>query len=291
MMDIVYRIDPGLPVARPRPPDPAAARRLLEHGNHEFATLLDPRADSTEPRIVLLDPAELGWGGAAGEAPAQAPFAAVLGCADARVPTELVFHQRANDLFVVRVAGHVLGTECLGSLRYALHHFARSLRLLVVLAHSQCGAVTAAVDAFLTPRAYLEMATNFPLRSIVDRLFIGIRGAGMALELVHGQVVSDQAGYRQALVETAIAINAAWTAFSLREELHGEANVEVVYGVYDLATRRVGVPQAGQPGADSADPRLLAPPRDAEDFRVLGRAVAESDRVRALLAQTLGARA
>lgn len=153
MIDIVYRFDPDRPVARSHPPDAAAARRLLEDGNREFATLLDPTARPAEPRVIPLDPADLGWGGAAGGVPAQAPFAAVLGCADARVPTELVFRQGANNLFVVRVAGHVLGSECLGSLHYAMHHFARSLRLLVVLAHSQCGAVTAAVDAFLTPRA------------------------------------------------------------------------------------------------------------------------------------------
>jgi carbonic anhydrase len=285
MIDIVYRIDPDRPAAPPHPPDAASARRILETGNLEFATLLDLGAGQAGPRIVPLDAADLGWGGAAGEAPAQAPFAAVLGCADARVPTELVFHQGANALFVVRVAGHVLGSECLGSLRYAVHHFARSLRLVVVLGHSQCGAVTAAVDAFLTPRVYLDLATNFPLHSIIDRLLIGVRSAALALELAHGPAVTRQTGHRQALVEAAVVINAAWTAFILREELRGTpAGVEVVYGVYDLATRRVDVPLAGRPDPEGADPALLAPPRDAEAFRDLGRAVGESARVRALLA-------
>jgi carbonic anhydrase len=291
MIDIVYRIDPDRPVARPHPPDAAAARRLLEEGNREFATLLDPGASQAGPRILLLDPADLG-GGAAGKVPTQTPFAAVLGCADARVPIELVFQRGANDLFVVRVAGHVLGTECLGSLHYALHHFTRSLRLLVVLSHSQCGAVTAAVDAFLTPRAYLHMAASFPLRSIIDRLLIGVRGASMALELTHGAVVAEQPGYRAALIETAIVFNAAWTAFSLQAELRGgPAGVEVVYGLYDLATRRVGVPLADRPGPDGVDSALLVPPRDTEAFRELGCAVAGSDQIHALLAGTPATRA
>jgi hypothetical protein len=84
--------------------------------------------------------------------------------------------------------------------------------------------------------------------------------------------VAEQAGCRQALVETAIAMNAAWTAFSLREESHGgPAGVEVVYGVYDLATRRVGVPLAAGPDPAGAGAALLGPPRDAGAFRELGR--------------------
>lgn len=104
--------------------------------------------------------------------------------------------------------------------------------------------------------------------------------------------MAERAGYRRALVETAIVTNAAWTAFSLREELRGEpAGVEAVYGVYNLATRRVGVPLSGRAGPDGADPGLLVPPRDAEAFRELGQAVAGSDLVRGLLAGAPAGRA
>ena len=58
----------------------------------------------------------------------QEPFAAVLGCADARVPVEIVFGQGFNDLFVVRVAGNVLGDECLGSLDFAVSNLAAGLK-------------------------------------------------------------------------------------------------------------------------------------------------------------------
>jgi carbonic anhydrase len=74
----------------------------------------------------------------------QHPFAAVLGCADSRVPVELVFDQGIGDLFVVRVAGNVAQTDELGSLEYAVEHFEPPL--LVVLGHTQCGAVAAVLD-------------------------------------------------------------------------------------------------------------------------------------------------
>ena len=110
----------------------------------------------------------------------------MLGCSDARVPIEMIFQQRSNDLFVVRVAGNGVGSGCLGSLRYAADHFSRSLKLVVVLGHSQCGAVTAAVDAFLRPKTYLPLAVHYPLRAIVDSILVAVRSASLALEAVHG---------------------------------------------------------------------------------------------------------
>jgi carbonic anhydrase len=74
----------------------------------------------------------------------QHPFAAVLACSDSRVPVELVFDQGIGDLFVVRVAGNVAATDELGSLEYAVDHFAPPL--LVVLGHTQCGAVKAVLE-------------------------------------------------------------------------------------------------------------------------------------------------
>lgn len=76
-------------------------------------------------------------------AAAQAPKAAVLSCSDSRVPPEIVFDQGLGDLFVVRAAGHVVDRSVLGSLEYAVEHLGVSV--VVVLGHSACGAVTAAV--------------------------------------------------------------------------------------------------------------------------------------------------
>ncbi len=112
----------------------------------------------------------------------QSPFGIVLGCSDARAPIELIFDQSHNELFVVRVAGNVLGTECLGSIEYAARNFAASLRLVVVLGHSGCGAVGAAVDLYLDPVAYGAIAETHSLRSIIDRILVVVRIADKALE-------------------------------------------------------------------------------------------------------------
>src|ERR1700678_1464589 len=74
----------------------------------------------------------------------QAPFAAVLGCMDSRVPPELVFDQRIGDVFSVRIAGNFVNTDILGSLEYATK--VAGAKLIVVLGHSDCGAVKGAVD-------------------------------------------------------------------------------------------------------------------------------------------------
>lgn len=74
----------------------------------------------------------------------QAPFAAILGCMDSRVPPELVFDQRLGDIFAVRIAGNFVNKDILGSLEYATK--VAGAKLIVVLGHTDCGAVKGAVD-------------------------------------------------------------------------------------------------------------------------------------------------
>jgi len=74
----------------------------------------------------------------------QDPFAMVLGCSDSRVPPEIIFDSGIGDLFVIRVAGEVVGDQALGSIEYAASHL--HTPLLLVLGHTNCGAVTAAVS-------------------------------------------------------------------------------------------------------------------------------------------------
>ena len=97
----------------------------------------------------------------------------------------------------------------LGSFHYAISHLRKSLRLLVVLGHSRCGALTAAVDAFLDPGGFMEIATNEQLRSIVDRHLIAVQASARAMARVQGSDVMDRPGYREALIEAAITTNAA----------------------------------------------------------------------------------
>jgi len=74
----------------------------------------------------------------------QAPFAAVLGCMDSRVAPELVFDQQLGDILTVRVAGNIVNTDNLGSLEYATKVL--GTKLIVVLGHSECGAIKGAID-------------------------------------------------------------------------------------------------------------------------------------------------
>jgi carbonic anhydrase len=74
----------------------------------------------------------------------QKPFAVIVGCSDSRVPPEIIFDQGLGDLFVIRVAGNIVDDVALGSIEYAVDHL--GTRLIVVLGHSKCGAVTATVQ-------------------------------------------------------------------------------------------------------------------------------------------------
>jgi carbonic anhydrase len=94
----------------------------------------------------------------------QEPFAIVLGCSDSRVPAELVFDQGLGDLFVIRVAGNIVAPSQVGSVEFAAAKF--STRLVVVLGHSQCGAIFATLEELGRP--FRDRSKN--LRSIVDRI-------------------------------------------------------------------------------------------------------------------------
>ena len=173
--------------------------------------------------------------------PLQVPHALVLGCSDARVPIERILDQGPNELFVIRVAGNVLGTECLGSIDYAVQNLKHSLQLLVVLGHSGCGAASAAVDMYLSPQDYLQLGLAHSLRSLVDRLQSAVRGAAKAIDRVCGFEAKKHPDYRQSLVEATVYLNAALTAFDVRREIAGlnTSSMRVVYGVYNLDDQRV----------------------------------------------------
>src|SRR5262249_26493779 len=131
-VEIAYRYDANDASGRSRPADPDAALARLNDGNHAFAELLNSVKGDGSPvrRVVQADPRDLGLLRGANGPPLQRPFAAVLGCSDARVPLELIFNEGPNDLFVVRVAGNGLGSDVLGSLKYAIEHLGDSLKLV-----------------------------------------------------------------------------------------------------------------------------------------------------------------
>jgi len=128
------------------------ALERLRKGNREFVSGL-PSRDSF---LRFSRRAELADG--------QAPFAIVLGCSDSRVPAEIVFNQGLGDLFVIRVAGNIVAPSQIGSVEFAAARF--GVRLVVVLSHSQCGAIQATLEELRTPNE--NQSRN--LRSIVDRV-------------------------------------------------------------------------------------------------------------------------
>jgi carbonic anhydrase len=94
----------------------------------------------------------------------QNPFAIILGCSDSRVPAEIVFNQGLGDLFVIRVAGNVVAPSQVGSVEFAAARYGTPL--VVVLGHSQCGAIEATIEALRNPNSN----TSSNLMSIVNRV-------------------------------------------------------------------------------------------------------------------------
>lgn len=94
----------------------------------------------------------------------QEPFAIILGCSDSRVPAEMVFDQGLGDLFVIRVAGNIVAPSQVGSVEFAAERY--KTKLVVVLGHSQCGAILATLEELKRPNE--NQSRN--LKSIVDRI-------------------------------------------------------------------------------------------------------------------------
>lgn len=115
-------------------PAPAAALAMLKEGNARFAAGNPQRPHQDAARLRLAD----------AESQAKHAYATVLSCSDSRVPVELLFDAGVMDLFIVRVAGNICGPSEAGSIEYGLAHV--HTPVLVVLGHSQCGAVTAALQ-------------------------------------------------------------------------------------------------------------------------------------------------
>lgn len=137
----------------------------------------------------------------------QQPFAIILGCSDSRVPAEIVFDQGLGDLFVIRVAGNIVAPSQVGSVEFAAARYAT--RLVVVLGHSQCGAILATLEELQRPT---EIQSR-NLRAIVDRVRPSVEGL-LATQLKHDL---------DALVKQAVRANIRASADHLR---HGSQTLE-----------------------------------------------------------------
>ena len=169
-----------------------AALAALREGNRRFVAEL--RAAGPGPTRRRELPA------------GQEPFAIILGCSDARVPAEIVFDQGLGDLFVIRVAGNIVAPSQIGSVEFAAAAF--GTRLVVVLGHSNCGAIHATLDQLTRPSQ--DQSPN--LRSIVNRIRPAVAG-----------LIERGGGDRQALVRQAVRANIRMSADHLR---HGSEVLE-----------------------------------------------------------------
>jgi len=189
----------------------------LKQGNQEFTSGI---AD----RNALMAPArraELTKG--------QAPFATILACSDSRVPTEIVFNQGFGDLFVIRVAGNIVAASQIGSVEYAAAYL--GARLLVVMGHTQCGAIAATLAELQQPVE--NQSPN--LLSLVDFIRPSV-AALLETDLRHNP---------EALAAQAIRANVWVSVDHLRhgsqilENLVQSKGLRVVGAEYSLETGRV----------------------------------------------------
>jgi carbonic anhydrase len=153
----------------------------------------------------------------------QHPFATILTCSDSRVPPELVFDAGFGELFIIRVAGNVVSPEIAGSLQYAGQHL--HTPLFVVLGHTNCGAVAAAVDSRLRGTRQLSR-----IQLLVDSILPGL--ADLDLQLTP-----------EAMLEQAVEANVRWSMRQILEtpevrERQADGSVKLVGAIYEIDTGR-----------------------------------------------------
>lgn len=211
--------------------EPAEAYARLVEGNERFSSGTPAHPDSSEHRRAILGRS-------------QHPFAAVVSCADSRVPPELVFDQGLGDLFVMRTAGQVLDDAVLGTLEYGVEHL--HAPLIVVLGHTACGAVKATVEA-------VEKKSP-PSHTHIDALVAAVRPAVDAGRKAgkEGQLLVDAA------IETNVErVMAQIKAAPLVKDAIAAGHAAVVGGVYQLSSGKVewiGEPPAGAGEAGAEAP-------------------------------------
>ena len=203
------------------------ALQRLEEGNRRFVA----SANSATGGELGRKRAELATG--------QEPFAIILGCSDSRVPAEMVFDQGLGDLFVIRVAGNIIAPSLVGSVEFAAARF--NTRLVVVLGHTQCGAIAATLEELRNP----GKTESRNLRSIVDRVRPSVQS------ILDAGFTGDE----KSLAKHAVRANIRASVSHLRhgsdilEELIETQGLRVVGAEYSLETGEVDFFD----GADSLD--------------------------------------
>lgn len=172
-----------------------------------------------------------------------------------------IFGQQANDLFVVRVAGNVLGDEIRAASTMPsiwIWHGAAAGRAGAHRLRRGIGRRGRLSD----PGGYLGVAANFPLQSIISSLMAPVRGAVFALAIAHGERVDERPGYRQALIETTVVLNTALSAAVLIHNFHDALGIGWrSITASTIAHRTVGLPDLADPDNEWQE-GLFRPPTD-----------------------------
>jgi carbonic anhydrase len=196
----------------PKSHSPAEALQRLIDGNRRF---LDAGRQSTPP----------GWSVQMASTP-QTPFAVVLGCSDSRTPVEILFDQGFGALFVVRIAGNIVAPSVVGSIEFAVSQF--GTRLVVVMGHTRCGAISATVESLTTGQNHASKN----IRSITDRI------APHIAELVHGES-SEQVKRDAMRANVRASVDHLRHGSQIIEEVVLSGRVAVVGAEYELETGEV----------------------------------------------------
>jgi len=185
-------------------------RRLIE-GNERFVS-----GKARFPTVCKETLAALAKG--------QQPYATILGCADSRVPPELIFDANFGELFIIRVAGNVISPEVMGSIQYAGSHL--HTPLFLVLGHEGCGAVKAAIESKLNGAKH-----HSRIQTLVDNIVPGLSG-------VNSELPSEER------LAAAVEANVRWSMKQLLETPEGqqaarEGRKKLVGAVFEINTGRV----------------------------------------------------
>jgi carbonic anhydrase len=187
---------------------PDSALQKLMEGNARFVEQKHQRPNQDLARLTEV-------------AESQAPYAAILGCADSRVPSEIVFDQGVGDLFVCRIAGNVASSEEIGSLEFGT--MILGAKLIMVLGHARCGAVQATIQGGRFPGQ---------IASIIDDIKVGVERA------------QREPGTNK--LEMAIKANVMYQVEQLNQsaiigELVDKGQLKLVGAYYDLSTGKVTI--------------------------------------------------
>lgn len=163
----------------------------------------------------------------------QKPSAIILGCSDARVPVELIFDQALGELFVIRVAGNIVAPSQIGSIEFAAEKF--GTRLVVVLGHSNCGAVSACVETLLNPDQYYSPN----LRSIVDRIRPSVYNLHEIVSASDSEMDMSEFVNRAVRSNVRMSVSQLKHGSRILEDLVSNQELLIVGAEYDVATGRV----------------------------------------------------